>query len=91
MFHTLGASGIISVTSNAYPEEVVLAWKNIDKHKKYAKKFYQINKDLFAEPNPIPIKYVLSKQKQIKNQLREPLTKIEQHHKKILDKDMQSL
>ena len=68
-----------------------MAWKNIDKHKKYAKKFYQINKDLFAEPNPIPIKYVLSKQKQIKNQLREPLTKIEQHHKKILDKDMQSL
>ena len=91
IFHMLGASGVISVTSNAYPKEVAYAWKNVNTHKKYAKKFYQINKDLFVEPNPIPIKYLLSRQGLIKNALREPLTEIEESNKKLLNGDIKIL
>ena len=50
-----------------------------------------INCDLFIEPNLIPIKYVLTIQKLIKNILRDPLTKIQNEHKKLLDKDLMDL
>lgn len=91
IFHSLGANGIISVTSNAFPKDVVCAWKSLVAHKKYSKKFYSINKDLFIEPNPIPVKYVLAKSKLIKNELREPLTKLQENHKKVLDGDLKNI
>lgn len=91
LFHLLGGKGVISVTSNAFAKEVVCAWKSLKEHKQYFDKFFDINCDLFIEPNPIPIKYVLAKQKLIKNVLREPLTKIQNEHKKIIDKDLMDL
>lgn len=91
LFHLLGGKGVISVTSNAFAKEVVCAWKSLKEHKQYFDKFFDINCDLFIEPNPIPIKYVLTKQKLIKNILRDPLTKIQNEHKKLLDKDLMDL
>ncbi len=91
IFFALGAKGVISVTSNLYPNEVVLSQKSAKKQKEYSAKFFTFNCDLFCEPNPIGIKYAMSQKKLIKNILRPPLFPLENCHRKIIKKDMQSL
>lgn len=91
IFLKYGAKGIISVTSNAYPKQFVEFFKNKDKHKILEQKFYNFNKLMFIEPNPIPIKYVLMKQRLIKNILRSPLTKLEEKHCKMINAEIEKI
>lgn len=89
LFFKLGAKGSISVASNAYPKLLAMHYKT--KSLMLHKKLYEINKLLFVETNPIPIKYVLSKMGLVQNELRLPLTKLEEKNKLLLDKEIKNL
>ena len=74
-----GGDGCISVTANIEPalvKELLNAWHSheIGKMQNIANKLAPISEAMFIEPNPIPVKYVLSQRGFIKNELRLPLT-----------------
>ena len=66
-----GAAGLISVASNAFPEDF---WHIVhDKDAALQAKYAEIIKLLFAEGNPVGIKAVLAQKGLIDNYLRLPL------------------
>lgn len=82
IFYTLGASGSISVTANAYPKHVQMLFElvkngKIGKAKELQKYLSPINNILFCETNPIPIKYMLKEMGLIStDDVRLPLIKL---------------
>ena len=77
-----GACGAISAAANIYPKEIsniINSWNNneIEKFKRLSKIIPYIHNVLSVTTNPIPIKYILSKMKLIKNIVREPLCSID--------------
>ncbi len=94
LFYALGGSGAISVTANAFPKIVVevydffMAGKR-EESLKMQEKLAKINQLLFAEVNPIPIKYCLNFLGLCKNELRPPLTKMDSFAQ--LDKEIELL
>ncbi len=96
VFMTLGAMGVISVTANAYPKEIKsLTQKCLSLDfvgaLKIHNKLLNINKNLFIEVNPTPIKYVCSKMGLCENILRLPLLPLEESHEKLLENDIEML
>ncbi len=87
IFKHLGGKGCISVASNAFAARVK---ENYEKGE-FSDKLLTLCKLLFCEPNPIPIKYVLSKMGMIENVLRAPLTPLEKEHAKEIDKVLRGL
>lgn len=87
IFKFLGGKGCVSVASNVFPA----AMKKIYEEGKAWDKFYDFYNLLFCEPNPIPVKYVLSKMGLIDNVLRAPLTPLEKENAKELDKVLRGL
>lgn len=66
-----GGAGLISVASNAFPEDF---WHIVhDKDRALQKKYDEMVKLLFAEGNPVGIKAVLTQKGIIQNYLRLPL------------------
>jgi len=64
-FMASGATGVISVASNLIPAEVgqivrVFLNGDIDAARNLHFRYYQLFKDLFIEPNPVPIKTALA-------------------------------
>ena len=64
-FLAAGATGVISVTSNIIPAEVsqmvrYFAKGDTTAARELHARFYPLHKDLFIEPNPVPIKTALS-------------------------------
>lgn len=77
-FLSVGAVGVISVASNLFPGEVsqmVKLWLGGDTRGALAihQKFYPLFKDLFIEPNPVPVKFALSLRGKIAPDVRLPL------------------
>jgi len=75
----LGAHGTISVTANVAPKlmhEMCVAALNgeVDKARAINFRLLGLHRHLFAEANPIPVKWAMARQGQIKNSLRLPLT-----------------
>ena len=73
-----GGNGVISVIGQAYPKEfstmLSLAFeKKVDEAYEIHNKLVEITRLIFAEGNPVGIKYVLSQKGIIKNYLRLPL------------------
>ncbi len=91
VFKGLGGSGTISVTSNAFPAQMQQMFQEDNLSLQINDRFFEFNNLIFCEPNPIPIKYVLSKMGIIENNLRKPLSRLEDVHKKELDRVLQSL
>ena len=89
IFAKLEASGTISVTSNVFPSEIKNQWK--DGNLKLHNKLFKFNNLMFCEPNPIPVKYALSKIGIIKNNLRLPLTPLETQHQTLIDTELKRL
>lgn len=90
-FLTLGAAGVISVTSNVLPREIknlceFTFEKNLEKAKNLHEKLMEINKNLFIEVNPIPVKFACAQKGLCLNELRLPLTPLEREHEEILKK-----
>lgn len=93
---TLGYSGVISVLSNALPNEMKYFISLIQEcNYKTAKILYDfllpIMNVCFIESNPIPIKYIMSKMGLIKNNLRPPLSPLSKKQRQIINKTINNL
>ena len=93
---TLGALGCISVTANALPKEVkevVDDCLNNDYQSALKKheKLLEINKNLFIEVNPIPVKYACSVLNLCEGEIRMPLTELEEKNKEIVKNSLKNL
>jgi 4-hydroxy-tetrahydrodipicolinate synthase len=80
-FLSVGAVGVISVASNLIPAEVSRmvrhylageATKALEIHQKY----YPLFKDLFIEPNPVPVKFALARLGKMTTEVRLPLCEL---------------
>jgi 4-hydroxy-tetrahydrodipicolinate synthase len=77
-FLSVGAVGVISVASNIIPAEVSTMVRHHlsgDSSKALAihKKYYPLFKDLFIEPNPVPVKFALARLGKMTPEVRLPL------------------
>ena len=95
-FLSVGAVGVISVASNLIPAEVskmVRLWLAGDAAGASAlhARFYQLFKDLFIEPNPVPVKFALSLQGKMSPEVRLPLCEMSAASQAILRKTLASL
>ncbi|MCH8941929.1 MAG: 4-hydroxy-tetrahydrodipicolinate synthase [Bacteroidetes bacterium] len=93
---SLGAKGVISVFSNAYPSQMKKITdsalnNNFNKAAEYHNKYLKIMNDIFVETSPAPIKYVMHKLDYCENILRLPLKPISAIHQKLLDKSMEKM
>ena len=89
VFMSLGASGCISVSANIVPKEIRQVMTcalsgDLKKALEIQEELYDINKDLFIEVNPIPVKYACSLLGLCRNEIRLPLTELEDKNKEIL-------
>lgn len=88
-----GGHGCISVTANVAPKQCAQlhnSWQKKD-YKTFAKvrdALMPLHKTLFAETNPAPAKYCLSKLGKIENSLRLPLLPVSAPTRKLLDAAM---
>ena len=91
-----GGIGCISVTANIVPglcSEIYNSWlkRDYEKSMRLNQHLYSLNKALFLESSPCPVKYALSKLKRCKNILRRPLTSIKKSTMVEVDKALEKL
>jgi 4-hydroxy-tetrahydrodipicolinate synthase len=95
-FLSAGGVGVISVASNLIPREIsalVRAWRDgrtqeaVEAHRQ----FYRLFKDLFIEPNPVPIKYALSLKRMTSAEVRLPLCEMTDSNKEKLRSTLTAL
>ncbi len=84
---TLGGTGIVSVASNLIPGKMMELAKaalegNVSKAKELHYKLLPFFKAEFIDTNPIPIKYMMSLKKMIKENYRLPLCELNDNDKK---------
>lgn len=89
----LGGYGAISVTANVLPKEVKFVTDkclegNFSSALEMHEKLLDINKNLFIEVNPIPVKYACSALKLCGPEIRMPLTEIEEKNKEIVNNSL---
>ena len=88
-FMLLGGHGVISVTANCAPRlmhQLCAAARSGDVAQANAinRKLFLLNRDLFCEANPIPIKWVVQQMGLIESGIRLPLTPLsEQFHDRV--------
>ena len=90
-----GGHGTISVTSNVVPNIVSeicdLVNSDFTKAKKLDESLRQLNKNLFCESNPIPVKWCLYKMGFIDKGIRLPLIELNDIFKKDLEQNLNEL
>lgn len=95
-FLSAGAVGVISVASNYIPREVsdfVRAWLGGRTQEAAAThhRLYPLFKDLFIEPNPVPVKYALSLRGAMLPEVRLPLCEMSEASRKKLRATIEAL
>ena len=88
IFKCLGGAGTISVTSNVFPKEINDVFEG---KKEVDDKLFDFNKLMFCQPNPIPIKYAVSKLGLAQNNLRLPLTRLSKNFQIKVGAEMKKL
>ncbi|KUK83983.1 MAG: 4-hydroxy-tetrahydrodipicolinate synthase, partial [Petrotoga mobilis] len=93
---SLGGDGLISVASNVAPRPFVelthsILNNDLEKARKLNNQFMKLNKLLFKEVNPIPVKYAVSLLGLCENVVRLPLVKASQETEKLLKEEMERL
>jgi len=90
-----GGHGTISVTSNIVPDIVSEICKLVDTNYSKAKELDDslkvLNKNLFCESNPIPVKWALYKMGFIKRGIRLPLVELNDSFKEPLENSLKKL
>lgn len=85
----IGASGIVSVLSNAYPQEFADIFNCYSHDRMFSESEFEnlkpIINNIFQESNPIGIKYLMSRLGFCENVLRLPLTKMTDKNASILN------
>jgi 4-hydroxy-tetrahydrodipicolinate synthase len=95
-FMSAGAVGVISVASNLIPKEVgelvqlALAGK-YEEARKLHFRLYPLFKDLFIEPNPVPIKTALALNNRMTDEVRLPLCEMAEGTRNKLIATLKSL
>ncbi len=90
-FLSVGATGVISVASNLIIrplQEMVSAFfaGNYQHAREIHQKYYPVFRDLFVEPNPVPVKYLLQQTGMIPSpEIRLPLTPLESTSQPLLN------
>lgn len=96
-FMSVGAEGVISVASNFIPKEVTqmvhAALENdFGKATKLHRKFYPLFKNLFIEPNPVPVKTALARAGRIASaEVRLPLCEMTSANEATLISTLESV
>ena len=95
-FLASGGIGCISVSANVIPKvssAIYELWerRKVDEAMNLNFLSYSLNKVLFLETSPAPVKYVLSKMKKCQNILRLPLVSVEKETKQKIDKILKEL
>lgn len=88
-FMTAGGVGVISVASNVIPAEVEelvqsLLRGNLAKAEEIHSRYAELFRDLFIEPNPVPIKTALAAKGICRDDVRLPLCEMSKSNKEIL-------
>ncbi len=91
-----GGIGCISVSANLIPKisaKIYNLWKDgkVQEAMKLNHEIYNLNKSLFIETSPAPIKYALSKLSKCKNILRLPLVQVSKETEKKIDISLKKL
>ncbi len=94
--YACGGNGVISVASNIIPKEIQAMCRefmggNTKEALKIQLKYKRLIDLLFCEVNPIPVKAALSKMGYIENNLRLPLTAMEEKNLDILVEEMENV
>lgn len=95
-FLAAGAVGVISVASNIFPKEVtdlVAHWLAGRPAEAAAihRRFYPVFRDLFIEPNPVPVKHALSLRGICSGEVRLPLCEMSEANRLRLEKTLAAL
>jgi 4-hydroxy-tetrahydrodipicolinate synthase len=77
-FMAIGAAGVVSVASNLFPSEICALVRacesgDVKSAEKLHRKMFQLFKDLFIEPNPVPVKTALGWRGAMSGEVRLPL------------------
>lgn len=84
-----GGKGSVSVTANVSPSHVSDVWDrfaagNIDEAKRFHEELGPLNKVMFIETNPIPVKTALALMRRCLEEFRLPMTPMSEAHKEEL-------
>jgi len=95
-FLSVGAVGVVSVASNLFPVEVsqlVSFYREgkAEEARRIHQQFYPLFKDLFIEPNPVPVKTVLGWRGLMSPECRLPLSPMSQPNEEQLRKTLAAL
>jgi len=96
-YMSLGCHGVISVASNVWVKDLVSMVQHALNNDFAAaaainKKFRDVFKNIFLEPNPVPIKYIMAKLGILtSDEVRLPLCELSDSTKSILDATLDSL
>src|SRR6185436_17873816 len=93
-FMSVGAVGVVSVASNVFPTEVCALVRAYDcGDAKLAlnlhNKMYPLFKDLFIEPNPVPVKTALGWRGAMSSEVRLPLCEMSEANQARLRKTLE--
>lgn len=92
-FMAVGAVGVVSVASNLFPAEVsalvkAVAAGDVAAAQQMHRRFFPLLKDLFIEPNPVPIKTAMAWRGLISPECRLPLCEMTQSNQDRLRKTL---
>ncbi len=94
-FMSVGAVGVVSVASNIFPAEVcslVHAYQtgDVKSAKRLHRKMFPLFKDLFIEPNPVPVKTALGWRGEMSGECRLPLCEMTAANQARLHKTLET-
>src|SRR3954465_14093782 len=92
-FMAVGAAGVVSVASNLFPSEVCALVRAVESGDlklavKLHRKLLPLLKDLFVEPNPVPVKTALGWRGVMSSQVRLPLCEMSEANQTRLRRTM---
>ena len=93
-FMAVGAAGVVSVASNLFPSEVCALVRaaesgDLKLAEKWHRKLLPLFKDLFIEPNPVPVKTALGWRGAMSSEVRLPLCEMSEANQTRLRKTLE--
>ncbi|PYK27505.1 MAG: 4-hydroxy-tetrahydrodipicolinate synthase, partial [Verrucomicrobia bacterium] len=93
-FMAVGAAGVVSVASNLFPSEVCALVRacesgDLKSAEKLHRQLLPLFKDLFIEPNPVPVKTALGWRGAISPEVRLPLCEMSEANQAFLRKTLE--
>jgi len=93
-FMAVGAAGVVSVASNLFPSEVCALVRtyeagDLKSAERLHRKLLPLFKDLFIEPNPVPVKTALGWRGAIASEVRLPLCEMSEANQAFLRKTLE--